>query len=69
MLFYVRSFVAFIVASAIMKELAYQQCYDAGPFEGWEGKNEMSSWVKMYVPDWILEQPDGEDSMSAWDRD
>ena len=69
MLFYVCSFVAFIVASAIMKESTYQQCYDTGPFEGWEGKNGMSSWVKMHVPDWILEQPDGEDSKSAWDRD
>ncbi|KIL61574.1 hypothetical protein M378DRAFT_166683 [Amanita muscaria Koide BX008] len=57
------------MTSGTMKESTYRQCYDTGAFDGWEGKNGMSSWVKMFVPDWILEGPNGkrlEERMGYW---
>jgi hypothetical protein len=46
------------MTSGTMKLSSYRVCYDTGAFEGWEGENGMSTWVKMFVPDWILEEPE-----------
>ncbi|KAK2463843.1 hypothetical protein APHAL10511_004148 [Amanita phalloides] len=57
------------MSSGIMKLSRHQLCHDTGAFEGWEGRNGMSSWVKMFVPDWILEGPDRkrlEERMGSW---
>ena len=57
------------MASGVMKESSYRQCYDTGAFDGWDGKNGMSSWVKMFIPDWILEEAERknlEECMGYW---
>lgn len=57
------------MASGVMKESSYRQCYDTGAFDGWDGKNGMSSWVKMFIPDWILEEAERknlEERMGYW---
>ena len=57
------------MASGTMKLSSYRLCYDTGAFEGWEGENGMSTWVKMFVPDWILEEPEMkrlEERMGFW---
>ncbi|KAF8325964.1 hypothetical protein F5887DRAFT_1137735, partial [Amanita rubescens] len=57
------------VTSAVMKESKYRRCYDTGAFEGWEGKNGMSGWVRRFVPEWIFRKRKGKklkERMEYW---
>ena len=57
------------MTSGVMKESSYRKCYDTGAFDGWGGRSGMSSWVKMFVPPWILEEADRkrlEECMGYW---
>src|SRR6266550_2426874 len=57
------------MASAIMKPSTYRRCYDTGAFEGWEGRNGMSSWVRRFVPEWIFRKRKGKklkERMEYW---
>ncbi|KAF8336739.1 hypothetical protein F5887DRAFT_986297 [Amanita rubescens] len=57
------------VTSGIMKPSPKRVYHDTGAFEGWDGKNGMSNWVKLFVPDWILDESDRkrlEDRMGYW---